>query len=198
MANKTKRKRQDDTNYIARSSSSVIRIENLRNHSKKGVLDIDFILSVFVFLSVIVFVTSVIIGNIPVFHRESLNENLRARSYQISELLLFDQGEPPDWSPVVGDPNEVKRIGLSTGDAYEISRVKIDNLEIICSDYSRLRTLLIQDLRNELKVSISDASGNVLLDCGPAVSATILPEFPVTRYGVLEDNTIVKILVSVV
>ncbi len=163
---------------------------------QKGVIDIEFILSVFVFLGVVVFVTFVIIGNIPVFHREALNENLRARAYQASQLLVFDEGEPSNW-----DTSNVRRIGLqvSTGDAYRISRTKITNLATLCNDYDRLRSLLVQDVRHDVRINITGSSGQPLLDCGPPVRATLVPEFPITRYAVLDDgtNTIVMISVSI-
>ena len=162
-------------------------------HSRKGIIDIEFILSIVVFLSVIIFVSFVISGNIPVFHRESLSEDARARAYQVSQLIIFDEGYPENWEPA-----NVERIGLSTGEAYRISTTKINNLAAVCTDYNRLRLLLSQDLSSDIKISIVDSSGQSLLNCGPAVNTTIIPEFPVTRYAVLENNKTIRILVSII
>jgi hypothetical protein len=162
-------------------------------HNRKGIIDIEFILSIVVFLSVVAFVSFVIIGNVPVFHRESVNEGLRARAYEVSQLILFDQGYPLDWTP-----SNVQRVGLSTDEAYKISTTKIGNFAALCADYSRMRPLLGQDFRNDVKVSIVDLSGQSLLSCGPAVNTSIVPEFPLTRYAVLENNAIVRISVSVI
>lgn len=160
--------------------------------SSKGIIDIEFILSIVVFLSVIVFVSFVLIGNIPVFHRESLNEDLRARAYQVSQLIVFDEGYPENW-----DPTNVQRIGLSTGEAYRVSAIKISNLAAVCTNYNKLKSLLSQGFGNDVKLSIVNSTGQLLLNCGPPVSTTIISEFPITRYAVLENNVIVKILVSI-
>jgi hypothetical protein len=162
----------------------------------KGVIDIEFILAVVVFLSAITFVSYVIIGNVPALHRESLSEDLRSRAYQVSQLLLFDQGEPADWDT---NPLSVQRLGLSTGEAYTISSAKITALATVCGDYNNLKSLLSQDFTKDVKISVVDAAGTSLLDCGPAVNTTIIPEFPVVRYAVLQDGTtIVRLLVSVI
>lgn len=161
----------------------------------RGILDIEFVLSITLFLSVIVFVSFVITGNIPVFHGESVNEDLRARSYQISQLLMFDQGQPANWNP-----SNVQRIGLSTGTAYNLSSTKVSNLASLCSGvsgYNNVRSLLSLDTRNDVRISIVDEAGAARVNCSRS-RTTIFSEFPIVRFGVLDTGQLVRLTVSVI
>jgi hypothetical protein len=155
----------------------------------KGIVDIEFILSVIVFLSTITFVTFIIISNIPVFHGEAASEDLRARSYQISELLFFDQGYPADWIPA-----NALRLGLSAGERYTLSETKIANLDTLCqNDYNRVKSLLGQDYRTNILIEINYSGSSAV--CG--LPTAIRPESKITRFATLSDGRIVRMVVGV-
>ncbi|MCX6815516.1 MAG: hypothetical protein NT120_01520 [Candidatus Aenigmarchaeota archaeon] len=159
----------------------------------KGIIDIEFILSVVVFLSTISFVAMLIINNIPVFHGDSVSEDLRARAYQISQVLIFDKGAPEYWT--VGN---VLRVGLSNGTKQTMNTTKIANLASLCSSsYENTKSLLGQDYRTDIKIKIIDAANQTLLDCKPQVISLIRPEFQIIRFANLDDKRIVRIAVSV-
>jgi len=159
----------------------------------KGTLDIEFILAIIVFLSTISFVTFVILSNIPVFHGESISEDLRARAYEISQLIIFDQGYPSDWNP-----SNVLRIGLSNGTGYVIDTIKVENLKSLCaSDYARTKSLLGQEFRRDIKINIVDGMNTTILDCKPPVTSLVRQEFQISRFVTLNDTRIVRLAVSV-
>ncbi len=159
----------------------------------KGVVDIEFLLSVVVFISTVVFVSFIIITNIPLFHKEAESEDLRARTYEISQFLMFEKGVPDDWGVA-----NVKTIGLSTGERYMLSIEKITNMNTLCTnDYKTVKTLLGQDYRTDVKITITDPYGTKLLECRPASVTRTRPESRITRYAVLQDKRIVRIDISV-
>ena len=75
----------------------------------KGIAELEFIISVFVFITTISFVTFLIINNIPILHGLSASESLKSKSYQYSELLLFDEGVPMNREDE-SDTQNLKRI----------------------------------------------------------------------------------------
>ena len=161
----------------------------------KGIIDIEFIFSVMIFLTTITFVTFIIISNIPLFHREAVNEDLRARAYEISELLLVDKGYPENWDA----PNiAAERLGLSGGGRYNLSSDKITELKSMCqTSYENVKTLLGHDYRNDVTIEIIDSGNNHLLECLPPVITTVRPKFQITRFAVLKDKRIVRMVVGV-
>ena len=59
----------------------------------KGIVDVEFLISAFLFIVVISFVTLTIAGTIPVLHNSIVKDSSAAQAWQISEELMID-GEP--------------------------------------------------------------------------------------------------------
>ncbi len=167
----------------------------------KGVTEVEFIISVFVFITTMSFVTLLIINSIPLFHTTALSDSLKARSYQYSELLLFDEGHPKDWNK-----DTANRIGLSSGKRYFVSKTKVDELGALCAlpnGYNTLKNKL--QLSNELDIIIEvsylddmPVSGSSTIICKPPVTTYLRPQFRTARLGVLSDNSIVHFKVIVI
>lgn len=159
----------------------------------KGVVNVDFIVSILIFLSTISFVSISISNNLPFFHQESHTEAIKARSYQISHLLMFDEGYPENW-----DMNTVERIGLSEA-PYVLKRSKIDELNLLCaSDYERVRALLT-DYKTDVIIEIRSNENPLqdpILSCG-TVKTIVRPEFTVKRFAMV-DNEVFELRVTVV
>ncbi len=163
----------------------------------KGVIDIEFILAIVIFVSTISFVSFTIISNIPVFHNQANSEDLRSRAYQISEQLIFSSGEPQNW-----DATNAKTIGLSTGYAYILSNSKITSLAAMCSsNYTYVKYMLGQDYRNDIIINITSLAGVSKLNC-PSTGRKVAPkpassEFEIVRFATLDDKSIVKIDIKI-
>jgi len=154
----------------------------------KGQVTIEFIISVSVFIGVVVFLAFNIINSITPLHESAVNEIKRSQAYQASELLLFDTGEPKNW-----DKDNVIRLGLSTGEPYKISSEKLQKLNETCNDYDKLKNLLSIGNRSYIAIVVSDMDGNIIVNC----KKDLKPVFSIERFGVLENNKIVRIYVGI-
>lgn len=155
----------------------------------KAVVDIEFILSAFLFVSTISFIALSIIGNLPVLQEKSLASNLQSTSYQISELLL-DKGYPPNWHLLAID--DVARIGLESDD-YMLDSAKVSRLSTLCAnptDYNKLRAKMLD---YDFMIIINGSTE--ILNCEPAVVSLIRPQFVTTRHAVYNGNPVDLIVV---
>lgn len=155
----------------------------------RGSVNVEFIISVFVFLTTISFITITIINNIPAFRYISISEINNAKAYAISEILLFDEGYPSTgltwWDVSRGYTNvaDIQRIGLSSGKKYFLSRDKILALNNICNNNNFIRNVFDADV----VIEITDDAGNFLVQCPKRKSIT-LSEFAFTRFGIYDIN----------
>jgi len=161
--------------------------------SKKGILDIEFILSVFIFVSTVSFVViMVILGNIPGLQQMTIFEDMRSKNFQISEKLLFTEGYPVNW-----DENTVTSLGLSSNDYYVMDMNKISNMSNLCqNNYQRVKDLLGLSYQNDIYVNISYIEGGNLLLCGPS-GPTKITEMEIERVGLVDDMP-VRIAISLI
>src|SRR3989344_4139578 len=117
----------------------------------KGLEEIEFIISVFVFITSLSFATILIVNNIPTFHGAAASEGLKAKSWQYSEMLLLDEGSPQNWHSATA-----QRIGLSTGGRYMIDNAKVQKLATLCSsDYNSAKSLIGLGAENDIIIEIS-------------------------------------------
>jgi hypothetical protein len=162
----------------------------------KAAVNIEFILSMVVFLGAVTFVTfSLINVTLPFFHKEAINDEIKSKAFHISELLLFKEGNPSDW-----DENNVGGLGLSTGDSYVLSASKVLALNATCAkSYEKVRQLLSQN-QFDVSIDITGLNGNAYCKCGPLVKSVARPEFSVQRIAVLDNPSkdIVEISVKVI
>lgn len=155
----------------------------------RGVVNIEFIISVFIFLVTVAFILISTAGSLVPLHRDAAADVLRARAYQISEVVIFDGGDPADW-----DVGRVNRIGLSAGEKYIVSSAKIERLQELCSrDYERFIEMLSGNAKTRIGINITGPFGSNLLECGAVNS----PQFSLKRFAVLESGEIVEIEISV-
>lgn len=148
----------------------------------KGVVDIEFMVSIMVFLTVIAFVAATIVGSVPKLNQEAFSQDIKSKSFQVSELLLFDKGHPDLWTVL-----NVGRLGLSNGTRYYIDPAKVLSLRTLCTaDYARVKDLLGLDFRNEVILQVEDVLTPTPLDlnCTPAVISEIRPQATMTRVGI--------------
>ncbi len=162
----------------------------------KGTLDIEFVISVLVFMTTIAIVSISIINNFPRLHEETFSQDLKAKSFQISELLMFDRGEPINWDTL--PVTSVKRLGLSNGTKYDISPEKVSALQGYCTgNYAGVKDLLGLDFRNDISIEIRDIDlGTAVLDCRPAAVSEIRAQATITRFVLMADESM-KMTVAV-
>jgi hypothetical protein len=164
----------------------------------KGILDIEFILSVIVFLGVTAFCIFIIAINImPTAHRFSISEDMKARSYQVSELLLFSQGNPKNWNET-----NVSSLGLSSEEFYILNATKIYNLKNFCqNNYVRVRELLGQDYSIDFVINVTYENGSSVFLCNQRSRTRVRPEYTINRLAILNESgslSIIKFAVGLI
>lgn len=157
---------------------------------KNGFVNIEFMVSVFVFLVTIGFILLNIAGNLVPLHRDTALDIMRSKTYQLSQVIIFDEGDPKNW-----DENDVNRAGLSTGEKYVISAAKITSFNSTCANnYDKLRDMFFGNRRFQIRINATDSSGKTVIDCGNLTS----PLFSLKRPAVLDTTReIVEIEISV-
>jgi hypothetical protein len=156
----------------------------------KGITNIEFILSMFVFLTTITFIAFSIIMNIPLLHGRAGSENTRSLAFQFSEQIIFDEGlresddlPADDWSS-----DDLARIGLSSGKRYEILESKLDELRDLCSTREgRRRVSGFVDSRSDVFISTTFDGEEDVICIGP--SSIVRNEFGISRAVVMDDES---------
>jgi hypothetical protein len=125
----------------------------------KAAINIEFMVSVFIFLSVIISTVIIIERELVPLEEMTRSEDVKTKGYYISDMLIFDRGFPENW-----DSTNVGRIGLSAGENYLLSLDKIQQLDALCTeDYARMRRILGQV--NDIGIGIRYLNGESILDC---------------------------------
>lgn len=152
----------------------------------KAVVDIEFMVSLFMFLMSISFITYIIAGNLPRYHEEATINHLRSVAFQTSELLVFDSGYPTTWERSAS-MDEIRQIGLASSKKYVLSREKLAWIETNCKNrYAVIKDKLIPDQKLDMIISVT--SGSFLFRCSPPSTSSTKDSVSVTRYGVLDTN----------
>ncbi len=144
----------------------------------KGQLNLEFMISISIFIIVISYVTINSISTLPDLHQQTKSNSLRTKIYQMSELLLFDS-----------------RIGLSTGEPYTLDQAKINSLQSLCSDYQAFKDKFSVDHTMDIQLNIMQ-NGASVLDCHPEIVSGMRSEFSLKRFGIL-DGEIAQIDIKV-
>lgn len=155
----------------------------------KGVINIEFFVSVAIFLSTIFFIVMSIVNSIPQFHNEAVLSSLRAKTFGASQILLLDEGSPRNWQ--TRPLSAVNRFGFSTSRKYIISRAKIDRLAVLCTpgNYPAIRNILVGDPNLIVTINVTDLeTGTQYLYCSPTAATLVFPKSSVKRYAVLDTN----------
>jgi hypothetical protein len=142
----------------------------------KGQLTMQYLASFIFFIGLIVYVYFAYAENIPNYIQEVEKEDLRSKAYQISEVLINDNGHPINWDHLAD--NQVLRIGLSDETSNKtnlISLDKVNKLEIMCgntdSEFQKVQNKLAMDkpfIIYVFNISQTDGQRKLLLDCFPS------------------------------
>lgn len=135
----------------------------------KGQISFEQIISVIIFVAIVSYILFNVFNYIPVYLREMRNEELKSEAYQISELLINDPGDPPNWHTGVN----INRIGLSNENQNKtnlISYDKLDKLNSICFppdyvDYDTVNKSI--STSHQFSISTSGIKCPILVDCRP-------------------------------
>lgn len=153
----------------------------------KSQLSIEYYVSLTIFILFVGYIFFQLILRSPQYMIEVENERLRSESYQISELLINDPGQPINWNQA-----NVKRIGLSSNLNMTnlLSTVKISSLQSICnSDYEKIRKSLGTEYFISIDlVNMTSGENEKLIACTSPVSVTKKTKTSITRIVALDSG----------
>ncbi|MBI1971999.1 MAG: hypothetical protein HYS53_01735 [Candidatus Aenigmarchaeota archaeon] len=185
---------------------------------RKGQFTVEFIIAVVSFILLVVYVMNFVNNEIPPFTSQHNSDAVRARTFQISEFLIFDDGV---WD---ANPNDPPRIGLGSG-YHKINRTKVQYLDTLCSteagygrilsrlninthfpadSYTDFKSYLLSENKC-LDISIYDTSSRLLL-CPPSGSqnwecvstrTSVTQRYQIVRYAPDTDGGVINITVGV-
>lgn len=133
----------------------------------KGQVNIYFIVSTVLFISLSVYLIYTIIGFYPTYSNDIHSDVLYSKAYSVSELLIKDKGCPDYWNET-----NFERIGLANK-PYSLNPAKVIEFEKICNSTTNLTK--IQKLRDSfgletenLVVEINYLNNTNVIRCEPA------------------------------
>ncbi len=144
----------------------------------KGQFAVDYYIAIIVFILFAAYILFELAKVLPSFVDEMETQRIRAESYQISELLINDEGSISNWETLSQD--DVKRIvfrlGLSDEDRKKTNAVSLEKLqafESLCASnggYDFIRSTMKMDYLNyHFSVMVVDrTNGNILVNCFPS------------------------------
>jgi hypothetical protein len=163
----------------------------------KGQFTWDYVVSIITFITLVSYISLQIIGNIPNMLNAIRNEFLRSEAYQLSELLINDPGQPPNWNST-----NVERIGLSNESlniTNYISASKISHLRTICNNnYGNLVKLLGIDVsKYNISITIFDKTNDQLLvNCMPQIVILRAINVTIKRYAAIDNGNYAEIILQ--
>ncbi|MBS3054230.1 MAG: hypothetical protein J4431_01710 [Candidatus Aenigmarchaeota archaeon] len=142
----------------------------------KGMLDIEFILAIAIFIGTASFILLTINSQIPFLEEKSDFNNIIAESYRISDMLAYGSGTHGWETLIAGRPEDVEMIGLSSGRRFYLSREKLNALHGLCNppvaaNFVKLESMLASG--GGAGIQVTDRSGNALVSCPPPGSAGV-------------------------
>lgn len=156
----------------------------------KAQMNIEFILGVSVMVVTISFIGFSIINHFPVIHTDSVYETEKSKSFQISHLLVYDEGIWTD-SKIAN----CNRIGLTEGKPFILNVSKIMALNN-CNqvDYFRIKSLLgtgsgSDVLINITKLNFTGGPDLKISECRPMLISLSAAKFWAKRYAVMDNGT---------
>ncbi|MCK4429026.1 MAG: hypothetical protein KAU95_01520 [Candidatus Aenigmarchaeota archaeon] len=115
-------------------SAKFVRFKTAKN---KGQMNFYFIISVVLFLTLAIYLVSVLISYNNTFRDRTMSGILYSKAVSVSDLLIQDSGYPDNWNS-----EEFMRVGLASS-PYVLDLTKIRELEKICnsSDPAKFKEL---------------------------------------------------------
>lgn len=136
----------------------------------------QYLASFIFFIGLIVYIYFAYAENIPNYIEEVEKEDLRSKAYQLSEILINDNGQPINWDHLAD--NQILRVGLSDETSNKtnlISLDKVSKLDNMCGNTDAEFQKIQQKLAMEKPFSIyvfnisqTDGQRKLLLDCFPS------------------------------
>ncbi len=136
----------------------------------KGIINIEFVISLLVFISTVSFVSMMVINSFPALRYEALSNDMKSKAYQLSNVILANFSGQETYALDMNRINEMKNNYCYGPDAYEAFR----NL-----------------FSENLILEIEQLDGTTLISCKPPVETRLKPEFTLKRFATVNNEIII-------
>lgn len=130
----------------------------------RGQLGFEFYFALVTFVMLTIFIFFQLISYYPEYFRQLEYQELKAETWQISELLVNDPGEPINWQT---NPEQAKRLGLNDEQQAKTNLLSVQKaraFDNLCDDeYDKLLEKL--STSRQVSVFLVDNESNVLISC---------------------------------
>lgn len=128
--------------------------------SVKGQFNIEYLVALIIFISIIVFLSVQLAQAVPQFHTDSISNRLQAQAFRVSDTLVKTPGEPARW-----EQTSARVYGFAEA-PYVINTTKLSTFNTQClSDYAETKNTLglaaVADFQMRVLVN-----GTTFVDCG--------------------------------
>ncbi len=149
------------------------------NHSERGMANLEFIISIIIFVAIIAFVAISAFSIVPRLRAESISDDMKSKLYQMSEILM-SRGYPENWT------SDAVRFGLEE-DEHVLSYNKLLTLNAECGTpegYNRVRDSLGD---YSFSLEITETYGKKIMECKPLLKSAGT-EFSLQRAAALSTE----------
>jgi hypothetical protein len=163
----------------------------------KGQLTIEYLASFIIFVILISYIYLSYSANIPLYVEEVRKETARSNAYQLSEILVNDPGEPPNWNQSTNN-NELKRIGLSDRNSNKANLIYFNKTEKLRDDfdcaneaeYKQLQQKLALNKQFSIAISriLNNGNREILYVCNPPTPIITAINITVVRIVAINDT----------
>ncbi|HDJ96520.1 MAG TPA: hypothetical protein ENG45_00420 [Candidatus Aenigmarchaeota archaeon] len=122
----------------------------------KGQFTIEYIVAFLLFISIVSYIHLSSSKFLPDYLRLGRNEETFSIAYSISEVLINDPGDPPDWLKL--RDKDIRRIGLSDENYNKMNLLNLSKITSFCRSYEFVKEKL--GVEKDFIIMILDMSGN--------------------------------------
>jgi len=134
---------------------------------------VEYLVAFSVFVTFVAYIFFRLVNFMPIYREEIKDELIRSETYQISELLINDPGDPVNWNSLIGvSENQIKRIGLSDSSKSKTNFLSVDKINALRAKCpvggygNELKNWI--DTEYQFSLILTDKTGGVPpLDCHP-------------------------------
>ncbi|QQG39780.1 MAG: hypothetical protein HYS81_05465 [Candidatus Aenigmatarchaeota archaeon] len=131
-----------------------------RGNGSKGQFNIEYIVALIIFISIIVFLSIQLAQAVPKFHGDSVTNRLQAQAFRVTDDLIKTPGEPQRWESA-----SAQAFGFAER-PYLINATKLAAFNTTClADYEGTKNTLGLSLQSDFQMRVL-VNGTSAIDCG--------------------------------
>ena len=158
---------------------------------RKGQFNIEYLVALLIFISIIIFLSIQLAQAVPEFHADSVSNRVLAQGYRVTDNLLKTPGQPQRW-----ETSSASAFGFAER-PYLINETKLSAFNSGCiGDYTGTKNTLGLDTRSDFRISAL-LNGTAIIDCGQKRTPLEATQHIIRRTGYTSNGSLVEITFTV-